>query len=174
MGLGGAREGVRGVWLLMLGVPLVAASGQTPVGTASTNSATSAVVRTVQGHVVNALDGSPLARVLVTINGRNVLTDSRGHFEFPGYTDATANVTLLKPGFSQKSDASQPQASVRLNDLDASAELKLYPDVIISGVVTGRDGLPLSGDSGLTADGSLRPVRRELADCAFLSNGSTR
>jgi hypothetical protein len=119
------------------------ANSSTP---ASQNSAqtTANVERTIRGEVVNALDGSPISRVLVTIGSRSVLTDSRGQFQFPDYTATQATVTLMKPGFSQSIDGAQTSGAKRLVDLDATAELKLYPDAVITGTVTGRDGLPLS------------------------------
>jgi hypothetical protein len=111
----------------------------------ASSSATTNVVRTLQGEIVNANDGSPIARVLVTVNGRSVLTDSRGHFEFPGFADPQASVTLTKPGYTQTDDPVPISGSKRLSNLDVPAVLKLYPDAVITGTVTGSDGLPLAG-----------------------------
>jgi len=113
----------------------------------TSSTAATTVVRTVQGRVVNALDGAAVARVLVTLNSRAVLTDAQGRFAFPEFSDAQAFVTLTRPGFSQSNRSSammgrgSPQ---RVANLDAPLELKIYPDAIITGTVTGRDGLPLT------------------------------
>ena len=160
MGLDSARAGrrVAGLAILCVYLPLAAGgqvlssggilgSGSTPNGTSGssgTGSTPTVTVRTVQGRVINALDGAGLPRVLVTLNARTVLSDSQGHFEFPGFTDPEALVTLTKPGFSQTNDAISGISRQRLPNLDAAAELKMYPDAVITGIVTGRDGLPLS------------------------------
>ncbi len=101
------------------------------------------VEHNLHGTVVNALSGAPITRALVLINGRSMLTDSEGKFAFAGFTDMQAFITVTKPGFSQSLDPTT--GGKRLTDLDSAVELKLYPHAIIAGVVTGRDGLPLSG-----------------------------
>ena len=98
----------------------------------------------MRGQVVNALDGSPLPRALVTINTRSALTDYQGRFEFAGFTGANAFATVRKPGFSASPNASTPNSTQRLTDLDAPVLIKLYPDALITGTLTSRDGAPLS------------------------------
>ncbi len=98
----------------------------------------------VRGQVVNALDGSPLSRALVTVNTRRALTDYQGRFEFAGLVGANAFATVRKPGFSGGPDASTLNPTQRLTDLDAPVLIKLYPDAVVSGTVTSREGAPLS------------------------------
>lgn len=102
------------------------------------------VTRTIRGRVINALDGTAIPRALVALNNRSMLTDSQGRFEFQGVTDQQAYVTLTRPGFSQTTDSSMGFERERIPNLDATLELKMYPNVTITGMVTGRDGLPLT------------------------------
>jgi hypothetical protein len=124
-----------------------AAWGQMPAstGAATGQSGTSAATgRTVQGRVVNALSGATIARALVSLNNRSVLTDSEGRFAFPDFTDASASAMVSKPGFSATASGALAGAGrQRIADLDASLELKLYPDAVISGTLTDGEGLPL-------------------------------
>lgn len=101
------------------------------------------VLRTVSGRVVNALTGAPVPRALVNLNSRAVLTDAQGKFSFPAFTDSNGYVQITKPGFtaSPTPEAAQQQ---RVPDLDALLELRLYPNAVLTGIVTGPDGLPLS------------------------------
>jgi hypothetical protein len=105
------------------------------------------VTRTIQGRVINAAGGAAIPRVMVMLNNRVVLTDAQGRFEFPDFTETRASVRLTKPGFSQSPDGSDMfgGGAQTLTDLDAVAELKLYPDAVVTGVLTGRDALPLTG-----------------------------
>jgi hypothetical protein len=127
--------------LALLLLPLGAAAQA--IGSGGTTT-TAAAVRTLTGRVINGKTGGAVPRALVTINTRSVLTDALGRFEFPGFTDSQAVARAQKPGFASSLDANQQQAMVRITDMDAPIELKLYPDGIITGTVTGRDGLPLT------------------------------
>ena len=120
---------------------------QAPIanGTGSIPSGTTATSRTVQGRVINALTGATIARALVSLNNRSVLTDSEGRFAFPDFTDASASAIVTKPGFAPSASglAAGAVTRQRITDLDATIELKLYPDAVISGTLTDGDGLPL-------------------------------
>ncbi len=94
---------------------------------------------------MDALRGTPVARALVHMNARAVLTDAQGRFSFPQFTDAQAFASVNKPGYTPSSDGSDGPAMLKVPDLDASVELKLYPDGIILGTVAARDGTPLPG-----------------------------
>ena len=98
----------------------------------------------VRGQVVNALDESPLPRTLVTLNGRSALTDSQGRFEFDNFTGMNTFASFRKPGFSSSAETAGTNGTQRLIDLDAPVLLKLYPDALISGVLTSQNGAPLS------------------------------
>lgn len=97
--------------------------------------------RTVHGQVINALSGAGIARALVTMNTRSVLTDSQGRFEFPQFADTSATVMAVRPGFA--SGAGAPMVPRRVTDLDSAVVVRMYPDALVSGVVTGSDELPL-------------------------------
>ncbi len=80
--------------------------GQTGVGSQSigtgsglTPGATTVAPGTVQGQVINAATGAAVARALVRMNNRAVLTDAEGKFRFDRNTDSNANVMVTKPGF---------------------------------------------------------------------------
>ncbi len=98
----------------------------------------------MRGQVLNALTGAAVPRALVNVNGRQVLTDSQGHFEFPQYADQQGSLTVTKPGYSQDPDGAEGVVQRKIADLDSPIEVKLYPNGLITGVVTGSDGLPVS------------------------------
>ncbi len=113
----------------------------TPVGI---NDAPSTIApRTVSGRVINAITGAPVPRALVSFSARTVLTDAQGKFSFPEFTATTAYGQVTKPGYTS---TLTPEASRQqiIKDLDSPIELKLYPDALLTGLVTGPDGLPLS------------------------------
>lgn len=85
-----------------------------------------------------------MPRALVNVNSRGVLTDYQGRFELAGFTDSQAFATVTKPGFSPSRDGAQGGRQQKIADLDAPVELRLYPDAVVTGSVTGGDGLPLS------------------------------
>jgi hypothetical protein len=117
-----------------------AASTSTPLPDAST----AQVSRTVTGRVVNALTGAPVPRALVNLNSRSVLTDSLGQFTFPVFTERQGYIGATKPGYSQNQDATDGPAQMKAADLDSPVEIRIYPNALITGVVRGSDGLPLS------------------------------
>jgi hypothetical protein len=131
------------VWLVLCAQP---APGQlSSTAPTSSTSSTPAVSRTLRGSVANALTGAAIPRVLVQVGTRSVLTDSQGRFELPDFTDSQAYVVLSHPQFSQTNDPFQTPGRQRIPDLDAVAALKMYPDAVITGVVSGGDGLALAG-----------------------------
>ena len=99
---------------------------------------------TVRGQVVNALDGSPLPRALVTVNARSALTDYQGRFAFANFADANAYLSVRKPGFSADANTSGGNATQRLTNLDAPVVIPVFPDALVVGTLTGQDGAPLS------------------------------
>ena len=147
---GGLRLRVRfmtTVWLgALLGAVPTCVFSQVSVTDPTTlsGSAATVAVRNVQGRVTNALDGTPVPRVLVNLNARAVLTDPQGKFSFPEFSDSQAYVSLTKPGFSQTARSGMMgRQQQRVTNLDVPLELKIYPDAVITGTVTARDGLPL-------------------------------
>ena len=72
-----------------------------------------------------------------------MLTDAQGRFSFAQFTDPQAYAIVNKPGYTSAS-ADGP-AMFKVPDLEASLELKLYPEGVIAGTVTARNGTPLPG-----------------------------
>ncbi|ADW68890.1 carboxypeptidase-like regulatory domain-containing protein [Granulicella tundricola] len=99
---------------------------------------------TAGGQVLNALNGTPIPRALVTLGGRHVLTDAFGHFEFLQFTDQQARLSVVKPGYTQSLDPTEALAGHTVTGITSSMNLTLYPDALITGVVTGSDGLPVA------------------------------
>ena len=137
--------------LLLLASEGSLASGQTAgvtagIGTqsgASSSSSSQVDPYTVRGKVLNGLDGSGLPRALVTLGSRRVLTDPQGNFQFPGFTLVKSTMTAAKPGFSQTGDGAPLWRGFNSPDLTALVVLKLYPNPVITGIITGRDSLPV-------------------------------
>jgi hypothetical protein len=105
---------------------------------------------TLRGTVVNSVTGEPVYRALVQLGGEHaMLTDHDGHFEFDGVTDSFPVPFVMKPGYFAvnrgQGFVSDPAASLNASGADQSLTVKLVPEGIISGTVTGQDGTPLEG-----------------------------
>jgi hypothetical protein len=110
-------------------------------GTATPSAATTG---TVSGQVINAKTGTPVSRALVRLNDRAVMTDHEGKFEISQYTEESGNLQVIKPGYSTASDLFETGGQVlRLSQVTEPLELKLYPEALLTGTVTGPDGYPL-------------------------------
>ena len=118
-------------------------SNSSPTNTNSSDPATPVVIRDISGRVANALTGAPVPRALVQISNRTALTDAQGKFAFPSFSAPNAFATVTKPGYSATLTP-ENAFSARLVNLDVPIELKLYPNAIVTGIVTGPDSLPLS------------------------------
>jgi hypothetical protein len=104
----------------------------------------------VEGVVVNSLSGKPLSRALVQLNMHSLLTGAEGEFSFEGVPPGSAYITLTKPGYFG------PGALPRGRTADSMIEvgpdtgklvLKMAPEAVIFGHVTGQDGDPLEAAS---------------------------
>ena len=93
---------------------------------------------------MDALHGTPVPRALVRLNARTVLSDAQGRFSFPQFSEPQGYVVVSKPGYADSSDATDGPAMARVSDLDATLELKLYPDALLVGTLTARDGSTLA------------------------------
>ena len=129
------------LWLAAMSLSGLNAPAQISTGIGTTQQQS----RTVRGRVVNALTGVGIARALVNLNTRQLLTDAQGRFEFPQVTDDRANVLATRPGFSSSADSSMPNRQQIIANLDQPILVRLYPDAVVTGFVTGSDGLPLAG-----------------------------
>jgi hypothetical protein len=103
------------------------------------------IASTVSGQVTNAVTGQPVARALVRLNDRAVLTDHDGKFEFDQNTEANGNIMVIKPGFSSSGDLGTPNIFFQGNQLAAPLQLLLYPEALLTGTLLAPDGLPLPG-----------------------------
>lgn len=107
---------------------------------------------TVSGSVVNSATGEPIPRALVQLMGplqRSDLTDSQGSFRFEGVPEGRAMFMARKPGFFSSEELSRgggrPRAPVMITGDVSSLVLKLTPEGIVAGIMTGDDGEPLEG-----------------------------
>ena len=102
----------------------------------------------LEGLVVNSVTGKPLSRVLVQMNGRSMLTGPEGEFSFDSVPAGTSFVGLIKPGYFIP--ASKPLAGTMGHSINVGPDtgkvvLKLAPEAVVTGQVTGQDGEPLEG-----------------------------
>jgi hypothetical protein len=117
-----------------------------PIANSATGATTASTVipSTVLGQVINATTGAPVARALVRLNNRAVLTDHDGKFRFDQNTASSANVLVTKPGFSATTEM-QEGGNLYLQgaQLGVPLQLRLYPEALLTGTVLGPDGAPL-------------------------------
>jgi Carboxypeptidase regulatory-like domain len=104
---------------------------------------------TVRGTVVDSVTGEPISRALVQIGGQYaMLTDHDGHFEFNGVTVSGIPAWAMKPGYFSQDRFNRFVTAPADNSSSQSATevtVKLVPEAIISGTVTGQDGNPIEG-----------------------------
>lgn len=103
----------------------------------------------LEGVVVNSLTGKPLPRVLVQLSDRSLLTSPEGEFSFDGVPPGRAQIMLTKPGyFMTGTGFSNPWPGNNMVDVGPDTGkivLKLVPEAVIFGRVTGQDEEPLEG-----------------------------
>ncbi|HEX7285761.1 MAG TPA: carboxypeptidase-like regulatory domain-containing protein [Candidatus Angelobacter sp.] len=105
----------------------------------------------LEGVVVNALTGRPVPRALVVLSGtRGMLTGAQGEFSFAGVSAGTVQINVTKPGFfapgAKTSGWSMPM-TVQVGPDTGPAVVKLTPEAVVFGRVTGKDEEPLEGVS---------------------------
>ncbi len=125
-------------------------SSGSPTGAGSLT-ASGDVPGTVMGVVRNGVTGAPVARALVRLNERMVLTDHDGKFRFDGNTSSNANVMVNKPGYYAALEMQDSMNTfLQGAQLGVPLELRLYPEAVLTGTVLGPDGVPLP-QIGVTA-----------------------
>lgn len=108
-----------------------------PAGTSTTSGV-------LMGVVLNAVTGGPVYRALVEVNGRAVLTDHEGRFQFEQIGPSRSiTIEVRKPGFYFGSEWSSSSRTFRLDGTDSPVILRLRPEALITGTVTAADGSPL-------------------------------
>jgi Carboxypeptidase regulatory-like domain len=106
---------------------------------------------TLQGVVINAVTGEPVHAALVQIHfprQNSMLTAADGKFRFEGIPQAQINLTVRKPGFFSEQELRQGAAYVdrpiQVGPDMMPVILKLVPEGVIYGRVTGPDGEPIN------------------------------
>jgi carboxypeptidase family protein len=102
----------------------------------------------VDGVVVNSVTGKPISRALVQIFSpiqSAILTGSRGEFSFSGVPGGSAHITAFKPGFINKKSSiyTNGRGPIIIGPETGRVVLRLEPEAVISGTVTGKDDEPL-------------------------------
>jgi protocatechuate 3,4-dioxygenase beta subunit len=117
------------------------------------NSQAEGTPHSIHGTVVDSVTGEPISRALVQIGGQSAtLTDHEGHFEFNGLAQQV-QPWAMKPGYfpdrHAPSSITNSASSPAENNSDQSSApaiiVKLVPEAVLSGTVTGSDGAPLEG-----------------------------
>lgn len=122
---------------------------------------------TVEGIVVNSATGKPLPRVLVQLNGRFLLTGQEGEFSFDKVDAGQIQINLTKPGYFLPGSGLN-HWSPNANRFTAGSDLgklrlKLAPEAVVFGRVTGQDDEPLEGAGVQILDYVSNEGRKYLA-----------
>ena len=105
----------------------------------------------VSGTVVNAVTGEPIPRALVQMMGpqqRSDFTDPQGSFHFDGVPEGAAMFTARKPGYFNSTELARggsPAIPMKIGADMPPVVLRLTPEGIVTGTITGDDGEPLDG-----------------------------
>ena len=134
-----------------------------------------AVLYKLEGTVINAQTGRPLANALVEMNTPRkfaALTGDEGQFAFDNVPRGNFALSARKPGFFTPgaTEHNSPFTSVDIGPQAKKVELKLIPEGVIFGQVTDDAGEPLEGASVEVLAISFQQGRRELTP----SYGNTR
>jgi hypothetical protein len=135
--------------LVVAGESLFGQAGYGQAGGSSLNSnaasgSAAVIPSTVLGQVINAATGAPVARALVRLNSRAMLTDHEGKFRFDQNTDSSGSVLAMKPGFTATTEMQDPgNVFLQGAQLGVPLELRLYPEALLTGTVLAPDGTPL-------------------------------
>jgi hypothetical protein len=142
---------------------------------------------TLRGTVVNSLTTKPIQNALVLLYfvvERAVLTGSDGTFQFDGLpVSGQGGITAQKPGYFSPQDvrltghSSPTIATITMAPDQRPIVLKLVPEGIISGRVSGEDGeaiesLPVRVLFETTENGRI--VRREFRNASTNEEGAGR
>jgi len=107
---------------------------------------------TLSGTVVNSATGEGVPYALVQVLDRAQLTNPEGEFRFEGLPGAEVMPIARKPGFfnaqeraSQNGRGWGGDRAIKLGPDTPAVILKLLPEGVISGIVTGSEGEPVEG-----------------------------
>lgn len=100
----------------------------------------------VEGTVINSSTGKPLSRALVQVSGCAQLTGNEGEFSCDGISKGRTQISVSKPGFfGPGTTERQLYSSLEVGPDTGKVLLKLAPEAVIFGHVTGNDGEPVEG-----------------------------
>jgi hypothetical protein len=100
----------------------------------------------VEGTVINSSTGKPLSRALIQVSGCAQLSGNEGDFSCDGISKGMTQISVSKPGFFVPGATdSRSYSSLEVGPDTGKVLLKLAPEAVIFGHVTGRDGEPLEG-----------------------------
>ena len=104
----------------------------------------------LSGNVIDGSTGAALPRVLVRVGGHAVLTAIDGTFSFDHLPAGKMQVMASKPGYFLMGDTGlrgprEAAASVDIGEDTAQLSLKLLPEAVIFGQVTGDESEPIEG-----------------------------
>ena len=106
----------------------------------------------LEGTVINSVTGQPIPRALVQITAtpaRAMLTGPEGEFSFDNLREGPATVAVDKPGFIHRpalyGNGARTQKSIQVGDGTGKMVLKLTPEAVIYGQITGADEEPVEG-----------------------------
>ena len=123
----------------LLGMAVIA-----PAQMSSNSASGSDAPVTISGQVLNEVSNLPIARALVQINGRAILTSYNGKFEFAQVSNSTGFVQVSKPGFYASIEpGGSSGVFLQTSHVATPLVLRLYPEAIFTGTVTEPDGDPL-------------------------------
>jgi len=127
--------------LSIIGTLFCSAQTVPPLPTATQSSSTPSVL---SGVVLNAVTGSPVYRALVQVNGRAMLTDHEGRFEFDQFTSSgSVSLEVRKPGFYFGGEGGGSSRTLRVEQMGTPIILRMRPEALITGTVTAPDHSPL-------------------------------
>lgn len=133
------------LWWRILLPCLLGMAAIAPAQMSSGSASASDTPVTITGQVLNAVSNMPIARALVRINGRAMLTAYNGKFEFDQVADSTPFVQASKPGFYSSSELESASGIfLQTSHMTTPLVLRLYPEAIFTGTVTESNGDPLA------------------------------
>jgi hypothetical protein len=103
----------------------------------------------LSGTVINSVTGEPIRGALVQIYSGSALaklTGPDGEFRFDGLLAGGTMVSARKPGFFGEQELSAGSQRQRMTEIGSNLQplvLRLYPEGLIFGRVTGEDGQPI-------------------------------
>ena len=99
------------------------------------------------GTVLDGRNRQPIARALVHLGSRAVLTDHDGVFRFPAVSSASASFKPSKPGYYSGPEGDDNDSQTLKLPVSAPIELLLYPESILAGtaVDAAGEGVPHLG-----------------------------